>query len=223
MESSPPIPQDRTSDKFLKGAVSPSAPALAKLASAEDGEMLPHRYGMDRLHLMIQSPFQVFAYWEVTVERIQEALEEFPKEDHGSFHVALKWIEDGQSQLQTLDSGAASEWWFESRPRTRYRAELCLHSEEFGTIALLNSNDVETPSDSMAHIAEDIEEPNEATELLSRLVQLTGLKQDSIQLEEASGSRGETQTGRQIRAEKENYLEPERPKVETIRPTSSFW
>ena len=75
----------------------------------------------------------------------------------------------------------------------------------------------------MAHIAEDIEEPNEATELLSRLVQLTGLKQDSIQLEEASGSRGETQTGRQIRAEKENYLEPERPKVETIRPTSSFW
>ena len=69
---------------------------------------------MDRLQLMVQSPFRVFAYWEVTPERLQKALAPFPKEEQTAFRMILRWIEIGQGLHQAFDSGAASEWWFAS-------------------------------------------------------------------------------------------------------------
>lgn len=187
-------------------------------------ETLPERYNRDRLQLMVQSPFRVFAYWEVTPERLQKALAPFPKEEHHSFRMILRWIEIGQDPHQAFDSGAASEWWFATRPGSRYQAELCLHSEIYGAIPVFTSNEVETPSDSIAQTALEKEECAETTRLLSRLVELTGLKQELRQADTPMqivepGAR----FGDQINSERKKELTPKELRKDTSRPTSFFW
>ena len=216
--------QSGTGSKVFQSDVSPLRPLPGIHSPLEEGETLPDRYGIDRLQLMIQSPFRVFAYWEVTPERLQEALAPFPQEDQNSFRIILKWIEYGQGQYQAYDSGAASEWWFEARPGSRYRAELCLHSEEFGVIPVIGSNEVETPSDSIAETAAEIEECRETTELLSRLVELTGLKQEVKLLDESTLIiESAVQTGEQIHSKRKRELKSEALRANTIRPTSFSW
>ncbi len=216
--------QSGTGSEVFQGDASPLRPSPGIHSPLEERNTLPGRYGMDRLQLMVQSPFRVFAYWEVTSERLQKALAPFPQEEHNSFRMILKWIEHGQGQYQAYDSGAASEWWFETRPGCRYRAELCLHSEEFGAIPVIGSNEVETPSHSMAEAAVEIEESRETAELLSKLVDLTGLKEAAKQGEkttpiiEVGG-----QTGKQLHSERKEELKSEAVSASTKRPTSFSW
>jgi hypothetical protein len=184
-------------------------------------ERLPKRYPIDSLQLMVQSPFRVFAYWEVTAERIQAALTSFPKEEHRSFRLILKWIEIGQGFDQSYDSGGAREWWFPTRPGHRYRAELCLHSEEFGAIPVHVSNEVETPRASVAENAAGFEEPRETMELLSRLVELTGLKQELKKAEElVEPNQGRAETEESTQSGGEKRLEPKISRSNTSRPSS---
>jgi hypothetical protein len=179
---------------------------------------------MDRLQLMVQSPFRVFAYWEVTPERLQKVLAPFPKNEQPAFRVILRWIEIGKGMQQAFDSGAASEWWFAARPGCRYQAELCLHSEEFGAISVFASNEVETPSDSVAQTVLEIEDSAETTKLLSRLVELTGLKRE---LKEADDPvpivEGGTPLGEEMNSKKEIGATPREFRKNTPRPTSFFW
>lgn len=218
-ETSDSSPQDASKTKVIQSVDSFPAP---RIASTEVRDSLPHRYGMDHLQIMVQSPFQVFVYWEVTLERIQEALRGFPRKDQRAFHLALRWIEGGQIQQHTFDSGATSEWWFQTRPRTRYQAVLCLQSEEFGNISLLNSNEVETPSNSLTEISLD-DEPSETMEVLSQLIQLTGLNQESTKSESPSVDNGSKEVGTQSRSEIDSCFRTERLPAEITRPTSSFW
>jgi len=187
-------------------------------------KILPERYNMDRLQLMVQSPFRVFAYWEVTPERLQKVLAPFPKNEQTAFRMILRWIEIGKGMQQAFDSGAASEWWFAARPGSRYQAELCLHSEEFGAISVFASNEVETPGDSVAQTTLEIEDCAETTKLLSRLVELTGLRRE---LKKADAPmpmvEGGTPFEEGMNSKREIEGTPRELRKNTPRPTSFFW
>ena len=185
---------------------------------------LPERYNVDRLQLMVQSPFRVFAYWEITRERLQKALAPYPKEEHPSFRMILKWIEISEGSYQAFDSGAASEWWFASLPGSRYQAELCLHSEDFGAVSVFASNEVETPSDSIAQADLEIEECPETTKLLSSLVELTGLKRELEQPDPPKQTiEGGVHFGGPVNSGKRIELTRKELRRSTPRPTSFFW
>ncbi len=65
-----------------------------------------------------------------------------------------------------------------SLPGSRYQAELCLHSEDFGAVSVFASNEVETPVTPLPRLTLEIEDCPETTKLLSSLVELTGLKRE---------------------------------------------
>ena len=210
-----------TGSQVIQSDVSSSRLDSVIFSPVNARERLPERYPIDSLQLMVQSPFRVFAYWEVTAERIQAALTPFPKEEHRSFRLILKWIEIGQGPGQSFDSGGATEWWFPTRPGHRYRAELCLHSEEFGAVPVRVSNEVETPRASVAENAAGFEEPRETTELLSRLVELTGLKQELRKTEElVAPNQGGAETQEPIQSSGETRLKPKISRSNTNRPSS---
>ncbi|MFN8006856.1 MAG: DUF4912 domain-containing protein [Terriglobia bacterium] len=150
----------------------------AFFASLKGRDGLPQRYPILTLHLMVQSPHRVFAYWEVTSERLEEVLAPFPSEEHSLFRLILKWMEIGHRNGTVYDSGGASEWWFPARPGRRYCAELCLHSEEFGTVSVCTSNEVETPHAELAENLPDHAESPETSQCLSALAKLTGLTRE---------------------------------------------
>jgi hypothetical protein len=56
------------------------------------GARLPPHYGVDRLQLMVQSPFCIFAYWELTEDLMEQALKRFPPRDRPLFRPVLKWF-----------------------------------------------------------------------------------------------------------------------------------
>jgi hypothetical protein len=216
--------QSRTGGTDFQNDVSALGPNPSVHFPLEAQQTLPGRYNVNQFQLMVQSPFQVFAYWEITSERLQKVLTPYPKEEQSSFRMILRWIEVGQDIDQAFDSGAASEWWFTTRPGRRYRAELCLHSEDFGAIPVFASNEVETPCDSIAETESEIEECSETTKLLTSLVESTGLKRElkepapPLQITE-----GAVHFGDLIHSGREKKSTQKELGWSTPRPTSFFW
>ncbi len=140
------------------------------------GVPLSAHYGIDHLQLMVQSPYRVFVYWELTRKWIQETLIRFPAEDRASFRIILRWIEEKEGgPPHCFDIGLLSHWWFDTLPGKQYQAELCLFSEDYGSIHLLSSNTVTTPRSSLGPPPEEYVEPVQTLPLLEDLVRQTGL------------------------------------------------
>jgi hypothetical protein len=139
------------------------------------GEPLPSRYGADRLHLMVQDPFRVFAYWEITEASVQKTLRRFPAADRAGFQVLLNWIEVCGQTTRFLDPGVASNWWFPTLPEMHYQLELGLYSEEYGWVRLLASQEVRTPSITLGPPSDETEESQQRRSLLEDLVRSTGI------------------------------------------------
>ena len=139
------------------------------------GEPLPSRYGAARLHLMVQDPFRIFAYWEITEASIQKTLQRFPAEDRAGFQVLLNWIEVCGQTARFLDPGVASNWWFPTLPEMHYQLELGLYSEEYGWVRLLASQEVQTPRITLGPPSDETEESQQGRSLLEDLVRSTGI------------------------------------------------
>ncbi len=139
------------------------------------GPPLPSGYGVDRLHLMAQSPTRVFAYWEVTGPASQLALSRFPVEERQSFHLMLKWRESGMPE-QWFDVGTTSSWWFTTAPQTCCQAELALFSEDWGWVSLLKSQPMFTPRNTLGPASMTTTEPEARVAFLQDLVRQTGIE-----------------------------------------------
>ena len=139
------------------------------------GSPLPVQYGVDRLQLMLQSPFGVFAYWELTAKLIKEALAPFPEKDRTQFQIVLQWFEVGGAMIEWFDIGTTSQWWFVTVPEKQYQARLCLYSQDYGFVPLLSSNVVTTPRFSLGPAPVDVQESTHTLPLLRELVRMTGL------------------------------------------------
>jgi Domain of unknown function (DUF4912) len=225
LEEPPPFSiQSRTGGTDIQKDDSALRPNPSAHFPLEALQTLPVRYNVNQFQLMVQSPFKVFAYWEITSDQLQKVLAPYPKEEQSSFRMILRWIEVGQDIYQAFDSGAVSEWWFTTRPGRRYQAELCLHSEDFGAIPVFASNEVETPCDSIAPTELGIEECSETTKLLTSLVELTGLKRELKQpAPPMQITEGDVHFGDLINSGRRKKATQKELRWSTPRPTSFFW
>jgi len=139
------------------------------------GARLSPHYGAARLQLMVQSPFRIFAYWELTEDLMEQALKRFPPKDRPLFRPVLKWFEVGGSCSQFFDMGTTTRWWFGVAPEKEYQAQLCLYSEDYGLYPLLSSNVAATPPFSLGPAPEDSEEGPETLPLLESLLNLAAI------------------------------------------------
>ena len=99
------------------------------------GPELPYRYGEDTIRLMVQSPRQMYVYWELSPARFEE-LGGWPQ-------LSLRLLGDGGPSVLADGLGDVGDWWIASEPFCHYRVELL----DGGGRVLLSSNEVHTPRD----------------------------------------------------------------------------
>ncbi len=128
-----------------------------------------------RLFLMVQSPFQLYAYWDLAARHLKKFLRQFPREDRSFFHVVIRCLPAVQPSPAHYDIGATTHWWFNVLPANNYQVELCLYSAEYGIIPFLKSNIVKTPTISLAPVVPSMEATPAPLPLLEKLIQLSGV------------------------------------------------
>jgi hypothetical protein len=131
-----------------------------------------------RLFLMVQSPFQLYAYWDLAAHHLKKFLKRFPREDRLLFQVVIRCRSEVQSSSTCYDVGATTHWWFKVSPNHSYQVDLCLYSSEYGIIPFLGSNTVKTPAISLAPIVSAIGTNPAPLPLLEKLIQLSGVAFD---------------------------------------------
>jgi uncharacterized protein DUF4912 len=162
-------------EDVIERVISEESKRLPEGVYLDLGAHLPPHYGVDRLQLMVQSPFCIFAYWELTEDLMEETLKRFPPEDRPFFRPILKWFEVGGSGSQSFDIGTTTHWWFGVAPEKEYQAQLCLYSEDYGVFPVLSSNVVITPPFSLGPPPKDSQEGPETLPLLESLLNLTAI------------------------------------------------
>jgi hypothetical protein len=139
------------------------------------GPDLPASYGTNRLQLMVQDPYWIYAYWEVTEALRKSALSTIPREDWDLFQMVIRLCELKENQSHWLDTGTVSSWWFNVPPAGEYQASLELYSPEYGHIPLLSSNTVCTPEVTLVPSAMEAQEEPTFLPWLSVLLEMTGI------------------------------------------------
>jgi len=132
-------------------------------------------FSQSRLFLMVQNPFQLYAYWDLSPRHLRKILRHFPREDRSHFHVVVRCLLDGQPSAVYFDVGATNHWWFAALPDNAYQAQLCLYSADYGVIPFFSSNKVKTPTISFAPVSPLIPESAAPLPLLEKLIYLSGV------------------------------------------------
>lgn len=124
------------------------------------GKNLPLYYGEDRLVLLPRDPYWLFAYWEISLPTRQRLAAEAPK-DYASLDFVLrvhrftKNNEDG-SYFDLSITPTADNWYIKAGvPDKQYYVELGCYLPGEGFKAILTSNTVRTPRDSLSEIIDE--------------------------------------------------------------------
>ena len=121
---------------------SASAPAAPVRRDGPDpGLPIPDRYNRDRLVLMVQDPFHVFAYWEVTPETAAGA--RAAAGDHGATVLLLETPNGQESREVDLTGG---NYYLSVAPGTTFAAQLAVRDAQGRLHILARSNRVSTPA-----------------------------------------------------------------------------
>lgn len=122
-------------------AVASAPPAPVRRDGPDPGLPIPDRYGRDRLVLMVQDPFHVFAYWEVTPETAASA--RAAAGEHGATVLLLETPHGQESREVDLGGG---NYYLSVAPGTGYAAQLAVRDAQGRLHVLARSNRVTTPA-----------------------------------------------------------------------------
>ena len=142
-------------------AVPGSHTVVAERLPVEPPTDLPTRYGVDRLVILVRDPHWVYAWWELTEPRLREGLQQIGVEAEVVLRVYdisnLDW--DGQNHHGHFDieiEDLAGNWYIElGRPGASFCAELGLRAPDGRFLALVRSNVVTLPRDSMSDVVDE--------------------------------------------------------------------
>jgi hypothetical protein len=162
-------------EESLQRLISDELQKLPPGVRVDVGPSLPSSYGVDRLVLMVQDPFHVYAYWEITENLKSQVLARFPEEDRNTFQLVLGWSHLESNHQRYFDAGTLAQWWFETSPRAQYQAQLYFYSEFYGRVPLLKSEPVETPGCSIGPADSLGDEDPATTEWLNHLLEQTSV------------------------------------------------
>jgi hypothetical protein len=164
--------------------VSAKAPAMESLSSTslsdnknaatdvqrgpDPGLPIPNRYGRERLVLMVQDPFHLFAYWELSDQAIERARTEVG--ELGTTVLVLQ-TENGSEQREVDLRGG--NYYLAVAPNAVYEAQIALRDSRGKLFTLLKSNRVSTPA---ANVSTRTDESWMAVdETFGELLQMAGL------------------------------------------------
>nr|MBA3685609.1 DUF4912 domain-containing protein [Planctomycetota bacterium] len=97
----------------------PSAPYVQK--GPDPGLPIPDRYGRDRLVLMVQDPFHVFAYWEVSADTLARA-----RAAAGANYTTVLLLDTGNGVESREVDLAGGNYYLSVAPSGSYVAKLAL-------------------------------------------------------------------------------------------------
>lgn len=106
----------------------------------DPGLPIAQHYGQDRLVLMAQDPFHLFAYWELS----GSALARCKSQLAGHYTTVLVLHSAHGCEQREVDL-IGGNYYLSVAPGQRYRAELALRSADGRLIPLVSSKEVETP------------------------------------------------------------------------------
>ena len=148
----------------------PVAEANADQPFIDHGPPVPESYDIDIIRAMVQDPFRVFVYWEISGQSITTLTQYFSAEDGAAFQITLKLVEiDGPGEA-SFDVDRQGSYWMMVVPDREYEFEMGVRSSGRGYISLMRSNRVHTPNGTVSPVAPDEAEyrlsPQEFTEVL---------------------------------------------------------
>ncbi len=121
--------------------VEQAKPAASAPRQAEPGLAIPERYGRDRLVLMVQDPFHVFAYWELSTHALDQARAACGEQ---GTPVLILHTASGTEQREVDLRGG--NYYLSVAPDAGYEAQLALRDSKGQLHPLARSNRVTTPS-----------------------------------------------------------------------------
>jgi len=125
----------------------PAAPFIDR------GKPIPDVYGHDTLRLLARDPEWLYAYWEITPQRIQQLRSRFSNLHERSWEIKLTNMKNGQVEHIAVFLGACN-WYLHVAPRGVYQAELGFRDGGL-FIKVLDSNPVRTPGDAISERADE--------------------------------------------------------------------
>lgn len=135
----------------------PHAPAPSTLGA----DALPGRYGVDRLVLLVRDPYWVYAWWELTDASLAAGRRELAADADLVLRVydvsGIDW--DGINHHSHFDidvADLAGNWYIElGKPGASFVGEIGLRAHDGRFLALLRSNFVTLPRDSMSDVVDE--------------------------------------------------------------------
>jgi hypothetical protein len=143
------------------GAPAGSHTAVAEPQFVEAPPDLPVRYGIDRLVILVRDPHWVYAWWELTESRLQQGQSDIGTESDVVLRIydisCIDWNGSNHHSFFDIEvEDLAGNWYIElGRPGASFCAELGLRAPDGRFLALVRSNIVTLPRDSMSHIVDE--------------------------------------------------------------------
>lgn len=131
----------------------PPPPPPPAAPFVDRGKPIPDTYGRDTLRLLARDPEWLYAYWEITPQRIQQLRSRFTDLHERAWEIKLTNMKTGQVEHIAIFLGACN-WYLHVKPRGVYQAELGFRDGGL-FIKVLDSNPVRTPGDSISERADE--------------------------------------------------------------------
>jgi hypothetical protein len=148
----------------------PSAEANADRVFIDQGPPVPESYDIDIIRAMVQDPFHLFVYWEISEQSIKTLNQYFSAAAEAAFQITLKLIEIDGPEQASFDVDRQGSHWMIVLPDREYEFEMGVRSSVRGYISLMRSNRVRTPNGTISPVAPNEAEyrssPQEFTEVL---------------------------------------------------------
>jgi hypothetical protein len=144
------LPRTQRATSTSKQAPAPPAAAPAPPAEPyiDRGKPVPHTYGRDVLRLMARDPEWVFAYWELTPQRLRQLRSRFKNLHTHRWKLRLFDLTAKTERLVDVFLGACS-WYVHVQPRHVYKVELGFEDGD-SFIAILSSNSAKAPANAIS-------------------------------------------------------------------------
>ena len=148
----------------------PVAEAKVDQPFIDHGPPVPESYDIDIIRAMVQDPFRIFVYWEISEQSITTLTQYFSAEEEAAFQITLKPIEIHGPEEASFDVDRQGSYWVMVMPDRDYEFEMGVRSSGRGYISLMRSNRVHTPTGTISRVAPEEAEyrlsPQEFTEIL---------------------------------------------------------
>jgi hypothetical protein len=142
------------------------------------GPPAPERYDIDIIRAMVQDPFRIFVYWEISEQSIKTLDQYFSAEEVAAFQITLKLVDIGGPEQASFDVDRQGSHWMMVMPDREYEFEIGVRSSERGYISLMRSNRVRTPNKTISPVAPSEAGYRSSPQVFTEVMEASGFTAD---------------------------------------------